>query len=326
MAEETKPRFRHWLEYAGLSSAAWIIRHLPYDSLRRLAAVSGALMYLVDKHRREVSLANLEAAFGDTLSLKEKKRIARQSFATFARTMLELFWSPNLTQQKLDELTTTEGLDQPAITDPDRPVILICLHASNFEWLSQDTTYRIGNGIVVAQKLKNPLLGPIFDRMRSSTGHTIIPQERAMLRMLKHLKKGGYFNMVVDLNLDPREPSVIIDQFGGLKTCVTQMHAALAGRSGARIIPAECIPLPDGGYRLIYHPALEVPEGSSAQTVAQMCWDVLEPGIRRRPELWLWSYKHWRFRPSGDCSGRYPFYSNIAKRFDRLLKVSNSRG
>lgn len=285
-----------------------------------MASFSGTLMYACDKQRREVSLANLEAAFGDSLPLKEKKRIARESFGTFARTMLELFWSPNLTREKIDELVISEGLDQPAITDAKQPVIFICLHASNFEWLSQDTTYRIGPGIVVAQKLKNPLLGPIFDRMRSSTGHTIIPQERAMIRMLKHLKKGGYFNMVVDLNLDPREPSVIIEQFGGLKACVTQMHAALAAHSGAVIIPADCTPLPDGRYRLMHYPALNIPEEATAADVVQMCWDVLEPGIRQHPELWLWSYKHWRFKPANDTSGRYPFYSNIAKRFDRLLR------
>ncbi len=118
----------------------------------------------------------------------------------------------------------------------------------------------MGPGIVVTQNFKNPLLGKLFDEFRGSTGHTIIPQERAMIRMLKHLKAGGYFALVVDLNLDPRESSVIVDQFDGLKTCVTQMHAALALHTNARIVPAECHPQEDGTYRLVYHDPIPIYE------------------------------------------------------------------
>ena len=53
--------------------------------------------------------------------------------------------------------------------------------------------------------------------------------------------------------------------------------------------------------------------------IAQQCWDVLEQGIREAPECWLWSYKHWRFKPSGGKTERYPDYANTAKRFDDAL-------
>ena len=59
---------------------------------------------------------------------------------------------------------------------------------------------------------------------------------------------------------------------------------------------------------------------NTAAEIAQLCWDVLEPSVHEQPENWLWSYKHWRFRPADDQSGRYPFYANVAKRFDKLLR------
>ena len=145
-----------------------------------------------------------------------------------------------------------------------------------------------------------------------------------MIRMLKHLKAGGKFALLGDLNLDPVEGSVIIETFGGLKVSATQMHAALALRTGASIIPVECRPLPDGTYRMIYHPPLEYPPTATAAEITQMCWDVLEPSIHEQPECWLWSYKHWRFKPSTGDTGRYPFYANTAKRFDKLLRQSAS--
>jgi lauroyl/myristoyl acyltransferase len=176
----------------------------------------------------------------------------------------------------------------------------------------------VGNVPVITQRFKNPLIGRIFDQLRASTGNSVISQERAMIRMLKHLKNGGKFAMLCDLNLDPSETSVIIDTFGGLKICVTQMQSVLALRTNAKIVPLECRPEPDGTYRMVFHKPLEFPPEATAAEITQLCWNVLEPSIHEQPECWLWAYKHWRFLPANDQTGRYPFYANIAKRFDRM--------
>jgi KDO2-lipid IV(A) lauroyltransferase len=321
MAVDAPPTLRQRLEYLGLSAAVWLVGRLPYAALRRIAVVLGALVYSLDSRGRAVALANLDAAFGEKFSPARKRQIARGSYQSFARSMLELLWSPNLTREFTEKIFRITGVEPGSFHyDPNQAVIYVCLHYGNFEWLSQFAAFHTGRQPVVTQRFKNPLIGQIFNRLRSSTGHTILPQERAMIRMLKHLKSGGKFNMLVDLNLDPSEPSVIINEFGGLKTCVTQMHALLADRCRAKLVPAECRPLPDGTYEMRVHKPLEYPEGATPAQIAQMCWDVLEPSVQEQPECWLWSYKHWRFRPAGDTSGRYPFYSNEAKRFDKLLK------
>lgn len=309
--------FRQWLEYLGLALAGFVVRCLPHRSLVWFSAPLGSLAYYLDPKGRKVSMQNLDAVFGSSMDDKEKRSIAQAGYRSFARTMFELFWSPNLTEKSARKIFKTEGLPEHG---EGGPAIYVTTHFSNFEWLGQNTTFFRGPGIVVAQRLKNPLLGAFFDRLRASTGHTIIPQERAIARMLRHLKAGGYFCAVVDLNLDPNEASVIIDEFSGLKTCVTQMHAALALHTGAKVVPSECRPQPDGTYRMIYHPPLEYPPDAPAAWIAQQCWDVLERGILEAPECWLWSYKHWRFRPSGSGMERYPDYANTAKRFDSALR------
>jgi lauroyl/myristoyl acyltransferase len=303
----------------------WAVGLLPFLWIRPLANAIGTVVYLVDSRGRRVAQANLDAAFGDKFTPERKKQIARGSYQTFARTMLELFWSPKLNREVCAKIATYEGLDlDDCHFDKSRPVVYLCLHYSNFEWLSHFGAYMIENGPVVTQKFKNPLIGPVFDRLRGSTGNEIIKQERAMIRMLKHLKGGGKFAMLTDLNLDPSEASIIITQFGGLKTCVTQMHTALALRTGAKIVPVECRPKPDGYYRMVFHKPLDMPEGVTTQELTQRTWDILEPSVFEQPECWLWPYKHWRFKPEGDSSGRYPFYSNVAKRFDKRLKMSSS--
>jgi Kdo2-lipid IVA lauroyltransferase/acyltransferase len=296
------------------------VGRLPYSWLRQIAKMLGALVFAFDGRGRQVALANLDAAFGDSRTFREKRRIALGSYQTLARSMLELFWSPNLTASVARRIARFEGLDLDSChKDPRQAAVYLCLHYSNFEWLSQFGAYSIANGPVIAQRFKNPLIGGIFDRLRSSTGHMVIPQERAMIRMLKLMKNGGKFAMLSDLNLDPSEASVIIDTFGGLKICATQLHSVLALRTGAKIVPVECRPQPDGTYRMIYRKPLEFRPDASAAEITQLCWEVLEPSIHEQPECWLWAYKHWRFRPGDDRSGRYPFYANVAKRFDKML-------
>jgi hypothetical protein len=46
----------------------------------------------------------------------------------------------------------------------------------------------------------------------------------------------------------------------------------------------------------------------------------MEPMISKNPELWLWSYKQWRYKPSTAPEGQYPFYANATKRFDEILQ------
>jgi len=314
-------RFRYRLEYLLLASLVGFIGRLSYSSLRSIASFLGAAAYLVDKRGRMAARANLDSAFGDRFTPSRKRQIAKDSYRVFARTMLELFWSPNFTREFAERMVVCEGLDRDACHRDDKAAAIYpCLHFSNFEWLGQYCAYAVIQGPIIAQRFKNPLIGPIFDRLRRSSGHRVIPQERAVLRMLKHLNAGGKFGMLSDLNLDPDEGAVIVESFGGLKASVTQTHAALALRTGAKIIPVECRPLPDGRYRMIYHKALEYPPDATAAEIVQLCWNVLEPSIHEQPECWLWAYKHWRFKPVNDSTGRYPYYANVAKRFDKLIK------
>jgi len=319
------PTIRQRLEYAGLVAAIWCVGRLPLPALRPLARLLGAIVYFCDPRGRAVALANLQSAFGGTLTPGRRRAISLASYQHFARTMLELFWSPNLDADAVAKISRIEDRGNNLRPDLDEAIICFCLHYSNFEWLSLFTAFHAGPSHVVTQSFKNPLLGRLFDRLRRSTGHEVIPQERSMIRMFKVLKRGGKFQLVVDLNLDPDEGSVIIDQFGGLKTSVTQMHAALALRTGARIVPGVCRPLADGSYSMVFHEAIAYGPDATATEIVQAGWDILETAIREQPECWLWSYKHWRFKPSDDASGRYPFYANTAKRFDRMLANAEER-
>jgi lauroyl/myristoyl acyltransferase len=314
-------RLRYRLEYVALRLASAVICLLPWKWIAPVANFVGSVFFTFDRHRSEVTMANLRSAFGGRYKDSEYLRIGRKSYGVFARTALELLWSPNLSNAVLDEIITTEGLDpMPAHGAEGKPALYFCLHAGNFEWLSQITCRHFGTFPVIAQKLKNPLIGPLFDSWRSVLGQQIMPQKGAMLRTIRHLKEGGKMGMLIDLNLKPSEGPVVIRQFGGLLTPVSRLPAELARRSGAALVPVECLPRQDGGYIVRYLPELPVMAEMSMEEITQACWDALEPGLHEHPELWLWSYKHWRYKPTGSPGEAYPFYAGEYQPYQELIE------
>src|SRR5207237_8389034 len=92
-------RVRYRLEWLALLLATKLIPLLSRKACLHLARVLGALMSMFDRHRYNVALNNLEVAFGNQLSIEDRRNIARKSFQHFALTMVDLLWSSRLTRQ-----------------------------------------------------------------------------------------------------------------------------------------------------------------------------------------------------------------------------------
>ena len=83
-------RLRYQLEWIGLVVASKLVPLLSRKACFYLAGFVGSLLAIFDRHGRKVALSNLQAAFGDQYSPRQQRRIVRQSFLYFARTMLDL--------------------------------------------------------------------------------------------------------------------------------------------------------------------------------------------------------------------------------------------
>ena len=229
-------------------------------------------MSIFDRRGRKVALSNLEVAFGDSLLVSDRKRIARESFQQFARTMLDLFWSPRLTRETFSDYIEMENLGEiTQTTGPERSALIACYHYSNFEWLSLTCGYLGLTGTIIMQEFKNSLLDPIFRKIREQSGHELIPRERGIVRLYKVLRRKGRTALLVDLTIPPDQGAVAIECFG-LKTSVTSAHAWLHQQTGVPIVPAHCEPLANGRYRVVFHPKIDS-AGMTPQQIAQACWN-----------------------------------------------------
>ena len=316
-------KFRYRLEWAGLHAAAKLVPLLSRKACFRLARILGFVMSIFDRHGRKVALSNLDVAFGDELPIATQRKIVRQSFQHFARTSLDLLWSPRLSRENFRDYIEFENLEEiDRATGPERNFITACYHYSNFEWFSLASGYSGLTGTIITQEFKNSLLDPIFKKIREQSGHEMIPRERGIIRLYKVLRRKGRTALLVDLTVPPDQGAVAIDCFG-LKTSVTSAHAWLHKQTGVPIIPVHCEPLAGGRYRVVFHDKIDNTEAMTLQQIAQACWNSFEPYVRKNPAPWLWMYKHWRYRPL-HAHRKYPFYAHTWGRFDALLQPDDA--
>lgn len=312
-------RLRFQLEYAILRFAVWFIPKLPLSLVRMAASAIGTLAWLCDVRGRKNGMENLRCAFGDQYSRAQRRRILRASYRVFGRTFLDLFWSPRIREDDWDRhfvLQCDSEAAKAAIAS--NHCIYVTAHFGGFEWLSIAKALRGWGSMIIAQDFKNPPLTAIFRELRSAGGRQVtISQDGAMLKLLKHLKKGGSAAALVDLMVRPTQSATIIRSFG-LLSSVSIFHIVLARRTGVPIVPILAAPGPDKRWVIRFFDPLDIPETEPLSAAVQRCWDVFEPIIRAQPQYWLWMYKHWRFLPGDTAVESYPEYARRNEAFDAL--------
>lgn len=314
---------RYRLEVLGVRGIAGLI---PLMSRRRCAQTArflGSVAFRLDRRGKAVALANLEAAFPGRFTPAERERIALESYRNFVRTMIDLFWSSRLNSKNYSQFAEVHGrpfFDER--TSRGTGPVILTIHSGNWEWGNILLSFDGVTGAIVAEDFKNPGLNTIFNSLRETGGSTIIPQERSMVRLLKTVKRGHIAGMLPDLSMPLSQPAVILNTFG-LKMRATMLHAVLAHRAGSPMLPFLGENLPDGRCAITCYPMLDIPEDATVVEIAQRCWDHFEPLIAQRPELWMWSYKHWRYRPK-DADRPYPFYANTSSKFERELREQSA--
>ena len=311
-------KIRHIFEVALCRLLAWWIPHLTRQSCIHFANGLGTVAFMLDRRGREVALANVECALGPSLTDEQRRGIVHASYRNFARTMVDLFWSPALARPENRHWLQIVGFarHRERLDREKRGAVILTLHYGNWEWASHATAWAGFPALAVAEKFKNPSLNAIFKSLREVSGQTIIPQEKSMLRMLREVKRGGSAAFLADLTVPPSQASAVVRTFA-LEMCVSVLHGVLALRGNALVIPTLCLPQPDGGHVMTALDPLDIPPDATPTDVAQMYWDFYEPIIRANPGLWLWPYKHFRYKPQG-ATAVYPFYANGWEAFDRL--------
>ena len=289
---------------------------VPRFSRRGVLALSrflGNAAYLCSARLRQLGLANLDLAFGDSKTQAEKRTILRKSMQNFSLVILDLAWFSKDSAVRME--TWFEAA--PSMKDVmGRSVSRVAVtgHFGNWELIGRYAAIKSVPLLSVALPLKNPDVEALLQRTRQTTGQRVIPREGALRKLIRFLKEGGTVAVLLDQNTRPEEGGLFAEFFGKPVT-VSAAAGLLASMTRSEIAFAYALPRPDGSY------LGEVPHVIPYFEIAGMDRDRLsleitrrltryyEEAIRSRPECWLWSYKRWRHIPAGEPADGFPYYA-----------------
>jgi KDO2-lipid IV(A) lauroyltransferase len=255
----------------------------------------GFAFYALDGAHRRVADRNVAAAF-PARPTAEQRRIVRGAFAHFGRLLFQLLKFSTLSPAAMLARVDFEGEERVrSAYAHGKGVLFVTGHFGFWELQAMVHALRLRPMAVMARALDNPALNNLLEHMRTRTGNSVIYRQGTIRRVLRQLHAGEGVGILIDQHIQSRD-AIYVDFFNR-PAATTSAVAALALRTGARVVPLFALPLGGGRYRMVYeHPVEPPPDdtGDHIHEFTQRCTDVLEMYVRRHPELWLWMHRRWR--------------------------------
>ncbi len=263
-----------------------------------LARLSGRLLarlaYHVLPRRRRIGMANLDWAYGDSLSRREKTSILKASFANFGITAAEFSRIPDLQTERGRHYLRVEGTE---CIDRSQGGLLLSAHLANWEWMAAGL---VRSGLDIAEVVKeyrDRTRGDLIDAVRRSAGIETIPKRRAARNILRALRKGTFVGLLIDQST--RNGGCIVEVFG--QPCwATAAPAHLALRTGLPVYIARMKREKDKNYTLTVSGPVEFEKTGDLEVdvaaYTQLLQSAIESLIRDNPGQWTWTHNRWKPR------------------------------
>jgi KDO2-lipid IV(A) lauroyltransferase len=293
-----------------------ILAALPGRWILNLGDALGTLLSLVDRRGRAVAFQNMQVAFGDGKSARERKRIYRASCQGVMRSMLLLLHIQPMTAKKFRRWVDVEDVSEMPQTRKirERGAVFVSGHIGNWELiLGLRTLYQhFPPSTFLAEEIPHHAVNRLLQKLRSHADVMSAFRKGGTRALVQTLKQGGTAGLIVDRNVR-RALGGIWVPFFGLPARTTPLPAWLATRHDVPVYPIFCFPRENGRYRLWLGPDVTenlrgTTEHETNREIMGRINDVLEDVIRAQPELWTWSLKRFKSRPEREL-GDYPAYS-----------------
>ncbi|VGO12287.1 Lipid A biosynthesis palmitoleoyltransferase [Pontiella desulfatans] len=312
--KQTRRTLRRPFETGLFMATKALVPLLPRRAIVGLAKALGHLGMVLPIREKSIGMKNLDAVFGNTKSVREKRRILASSFATFSQTMLDVLWFSVNPEKRIGEYVEFKNGPLKDRFLEDRPLICITAHMGSWELMGQTCALLGADLASIAAPIKNKMVDRLLIGMRERTGQTIIPRKGALRALIARLRKNGKAAFVLDQNTSPENGGIKVD-FLGLPMMVSSAPAALAYRTGTEIMLGFCRPCPGGKYLIEIACCIQPPPFDKAEDpdnmaleLTRLIEDNVSEQIRKYPEYWLWSYKHWRRYEGNTYPSNYPHY------------------
>jgi KDO2-lipid IV(A) lauroyltransferase len=278
------------------------IQALSASSARRFAEMLAWLTYRIDRRHRQVALANLRHAFGDTYSDAEREEVVRDVYRHFCTLMVEIVRLPREmhVENWRRHLDLIGGRKLVSVLLSGRPVMLVTGHFGNWELAG----YALGlfgfRAHAIARPLDNPYVDDFLREFRERTGQRVLAKKGDFDQIQSVLDGGGVLATLADQDAGAR--GQFVDFFGR----PASTHKAVALMALERQVPLVVLGARKVGEPMRYELVVEdviLPEDyegdpQAVRSVTQRFTSSLERLVRTAPEQYFWLHNRWKHQPA----------------------------
>lgn len=284
--------------------------HLTYIVYRSLGGLAGrlspragywmsgwmaALLWALSPGLRRTVQSNLGHVLGPAADEADVQAAARQAFVNIMKGHYDLFRVNRLSEEEIMGLTRVDRWDRiTAALEKGKGVVLTTAHFGNIDVVGQ-----------LPQAYGIPLTGPVEHiqperlfqytlSLRTSHGMRLVPTDGPMMELYRALRRGEIVGLPCDRALGDHTREV---EFFGAPARLTDGAVRVAHRTGAALVPAFVLRLPDDTFLVQVEPEIELPHTGDREADItagmEMVVDAMERHISRHPEQWLVAVPVW---------------------------------
>lgn len=288
-------KFKHLVEYLFLVTFCIIVRSLPLKINFFIINIIADITFFVFKIRRKVVIENLKIAFGNSKSLKEIHKIARNVYKNFGKTVIEVILLDKYSFKKLKRIVkiyNKEIIDKAL--SRGKGAIIVSGHLGNWELMGVSLlAFGYPVSFVVGRQ-KNELVDSLLNSFRKNKGINLIPRDKSMKEVLRRLKN----NELVAILSDQSAIGGISVNFFGKPASTPQGAARFALKADAGLICAVGVPDEKREIHNLYVEEVKVElTGDKEKDVfllTEAFTKKLENYISKYPEHYFWLHRRWK--------------------------------
>ncbi|MBI4567222.1 MAG: lysophospholipid acyltransferase family protein [Planctomycetes bacterium] len=293
---------RRWSRVFGpwaLRAAAWLSAFLPLRAIPGLAAALGTLAYVAAGRTRRRAHEGLRLAFGEGLSPRARREIARACFINAARTAIEFRCLVRVVRRVVaaggppgDWAPLSRALAH------GRGAICVTGHFGNWELTGTLVAQRFPT-VAVGKRISPPAYNDFLIRRRRECGVETIYQDDSPRRLLRALADGMVVGVLPDQDVKALS-GVFLDFFGRPALTPTGPFA-LARAARAPLVTMVGVRRRGGGaLRMVAGEPFFVdpgkPRDAAIREAAERWSREYEALVRQHPGHWVWFHRRWKTR------------------------------
>lgn len=268
---------------------------LPLKAVYGMSYLLGFIAYKILRIRRRLILKNLDIAFPDQYSKKEKDEIGFKSVVSFIFTELELLASKN---GKLSESVTFAN--SHVLTDVlkrGQGAYVLCIHIASWEACAAAVNRKIGRAHLIVKKVGGVKTDAFVRKLREDNGFLSIKREKkgdAYRAIGDIIGRGEIVGFVMD-QARPGEPEL---PFFGRPAKTNTSFSGIWKKIPAPIVPCWSRRTEIGKYEVFFgeeiHPIVTGNDHEDNITQSLQFNKVVEDMIRQCPSQYFWLHNRWK--------------------------------